>query len=524
MKDVKFLPLTVKQTVCPFCSFACEFGVVFDDFGIKGVEYIKEGSSGGRLCPRGSAAAFYLNHPRRLSMPIKNGKTLDWPRATKELNKAFEKPKNVAVTFDRNITVEEYQSIIDFSDKMGVENIASTYFEPEAFLTKFLDDQFSIDEIDNAQMIIVLGDLFNQTPMISRSLIKWKLSDRKNRLVVIDSINSHTAFFASDFLKVTVGTESLLLLALAKENLKGIDVSVATGIPESITKDISQSFKDARPGLIICVLPFGHAYDPLLFAEGISRLSEFSKKKVVPFFEFAGFNGNQHFGSIIDLIKKKKIKHLINFGELFPYYYPQLQRDLKTVNIVTTSPLKYNSNTALPAALNLEKKGTILTTFGKKNLTGDIRPASGAKTVNEILALIKDVGAKGKSLQTPEVKIDIKARARKLFEKAMIPKKKKTFKLVGEKIAYNFLEFFEKERIKLNPLDARELGIQSCDIVSVKSKCGNVERAVKLTKDIDRGIVAVPVETPEVRGLFDFEINSGIINFIPTEVELCRKG
>ena len=47
---------------------------------------------------------------------------------------------------------------------------------------------------------------------------------------------------------------------------------------------------------------------------------------------------------------------------------------------------------------------------------------------------------------------------------------------------------------------------------------------VKLTKDIDRGIVAVSVETPEVRGLFDFEINSGIINFIPTEVELCRKG
>ena len=85
MKDFGRLPITVKRTICPFCSFGCEFGVVFDDFGVNGVEYIKKGSSGGRLCPRGSAAAFYLNHPRRLCMPIRDGKTLDWSKVVKEL-------------------------------------------------------------------------------------------------------------------------------------------------------------------------------------------------------------------------------------------------------------------------------------------------------------------------------------------------------------------------------------------------------------------------------------------------------
>jgi len=129
---------TVKKTICPFCSFGCEFGVIFDDFGIRGVEYIKDGSSEGRLCPRGSAAALYLNHPLRLSMPIKNGKILDWTKLGKDLKKIFDKPAKVAVTFDRNLTIEDYRSIISFCKATGVENIASTYFEPEACCVNFL--------------------------------------------------------------------------------------------------------------------------------------------------------------------------------------------------------------------------------------------------------------------------------------------------------------------------------------------------------------------------------------------------
>ncbi|GAI97585.1 unnamed protein product, partial [marine sediment metagenome] len=87
MKKIDPTFTTVKKTVCPFCSFGCELGVVFDEFGVKGVEYIKEGSSEGRLCPRGSAAALYLNHPKRLSMPMKNGKVLEWSKLIKDLKK-----------------------------------------------------------------------------------------------------------------------------------------------------------------------------------------------------------------------------------------------------------------------------------------------------------------------------------------------------------------------------------------------------------------------------------------------------
>lgn len=514
----------VIKTLCPFCSFGCQFGVVFNDFGIKGVEYISEGSSGGRLCPRGSAAALYLNHLRRLYTPMKSGKPLDWQKVTKELKTILEKIENVAVCFDRNITIEDYGLIVGLCKQFGIENIASTYFEPEIFLKKFIDinNPFSLGEIDNAQMVIVIGDIFNYVPMISKTLINWKLGNRKNRLIVIDSITTHTSVFANNFLKVKVNTEPLLLLALAQERIEGVDYSIATGISDTLIKEISNNFKSAKDGLIVIVLPFAHTYDPILLAESLTRLSQFSGKKVMPFFEFAGFSGNQYFGSIINLAKKKKIKYLFNFGEFFPFYYPQIAKDLKGVGIISTSPMKFNDFTILPVALNLEKAGTIITTFGKKSLSGEIKPASGAKKIDEILKLIGGDSQMGEVLQEPQLKIDVKEQAQRLLEGCS--KKKKKFILIGEKIAFNFMGFFEKEMIKLNSTDAKQLGVKKGDTVFVESKNRKIEFVAKLTMDVDSGFATVPVETSETKGIFDYEIDNSIINFVPTEVEIWRKG
>lgn len=523
MKNIDPKAITVRKVLCPFCSFGCDFGVVLNDFGIKGVEYVSAGSSEGRLCPRGSAAAMYLDHPRRLSMPLKKGKSVEWSTMGKELSKIIGNPKNVAVAIDRNVTPEEYSMILGFCKRVGIEDIASTYFEPEYYLRKFLSKPFSISEIEGAQRILILGDPFNQAPMSSRAIIDWKLKNKKNRLVVVDSLITHTAGFADKFLRVGVGTEPLLLFGLAQEKIDGVDIAGATGVDDAVIREVSDALMDAKGGMIFACLSFGHTYDPILMAEGLNRLQEFSGLKIVPFVEFAAYDGAQDFTAIVDKIKKKKIKYLLNFGELFPFYYPQLLGDLKAVNIYATSPLKYNDHNVLPVPLTLEKEGSIITTFGKKKLSGNIEPSSGAKSIDEILNMLSAEHGTGKAPVVSEPKIDVKNRAQRLAERA-IPKKK-GMRLIGEKIAYSFLGFFEPEALKINPIDAVELGITANDIASVTTKHGSADLMVKLTRDVGRGIVAVAAETPAVKGLFTYEFDpdTNNVNFIPTEVKICRK-
>jgi hypothetical protein len=523
MKKIDPKAITVRKALCPFCSFGCEFGVLFNDFGITGVEYIKTGSSEGRLCPRGSAAAMYLDHPRRLSNPLKNGKSVDWSKMSKELAKIAGSPESVAVTVDRNVTPEEYSAILGFCKKMGIDDIASTYFEPDAYLLPFITKPFSMGELGDKQLVVVLGDPFNYAPMSSRAIIDWKLSNKKNRLVVIDSINTHTAGFADRFLKAKVGTEPLLLLALANQAHEGVDVAKITGIDGSTIKEITNAIRDAERGLIFACSSFGHTYDPVLMAESLARLQEYSGMKVVPFVEFAANHGTQNFETTVDKIKKKKVKYVINFGELFPFFYPQLLGDLKAVSIYATSPLKYNDHSVLPVPLALEKGGTVVTTFGKKKLTASIEPPSGAKSIDEILNMLSDARGEVKIPAVSKSKVDVRSRVQKLAER-VIPGKK-NIRLIGEKIAFSFLGLFEPERLKINPHDAAALGIRVNDTASVSSKHGSTDLAVKLTTDVDEGIVAVAAETPAVRGLFDYEydVETKNVNFLPTEVKICRK-
>jgi hypothetical protein len=523
MKNIDPNTITVKRALCPFCSYGCEFGVVFNDFGIKGVEYIKGGSSDGRLCPRGSAAAMYLDHPRRLTAPTIGGKSIAWNRMVKELSKTIGNPKKVAVTFDRNITDEEYAAIIGWCNSVGIENTASTYFEPENSLHSFLDHSFTDTDLEKAKMIVVLGDLFNQAPMSSRGIIEWKMKNKKNQIVVIDSMKTHTAGFANLFLRTHIGTEPLLLLGLAREDTGDVDLAMATGIDISTIKRLSSAMEKNEKGIIFVSLPFGHTYDPWLFAEGLRRIRDFNGAKIVPFVEFAGYRGTQSFMSILDMAKKKKIKHLINFGELFPFYYPQLAADLKGVNVYATSTLKHNGYTMLPVPLNLEKQGTVTTTFGKRKLAGGIEPPSGSRTIEDILSMVSGEFSKGRTPHVADFKLDVKGRAQRIVE--MSASKKKTLKLLGEKVAYNFLGFLEGERLKINPFDAEEFGIGAQDTVSVKSRHGIAHLPAKITEDVSPGVVAVPAETPGVRGLFEYELDSELdaVNFIPTEVKICRK-
>lgn len=514
----------IKKTLCTFCGFGCELGIISDDFGLSGVEYLPDTPNQGRICPRGSASVLYLNHPRRLCVPVSKNKYTGWDWVKEEFKNMLKTPDEVAITVDRNITIEEEFAILNFSNKYKIKNVVSTYFEPETLLDRFIDENnpSCLEDIEKSQMVIVLGDIFNYAPMISKNLISWKFTDRKNRLVVIDSLHTHTSYYAADFLKTEPGTEALVLLSLAREKLFSTELQKLTGIKESVLQSIAEDFKSAKNGLIIAAMPFSHSYEPLLVVEGLHKLSEFSGKKVMPIFEFIHYRRLNPFGRVLKLIKDGEIKYIVNFGELFPFYYPQFNKELSGIKIYATSTQRFNNYVQLPAALNMEKSGTILTTFGKKPLDGSASGVSGAKNIIQLFDLL-GVETGGSISESADAKrIDIKDGVKRMIEKIK-QNRDGEFVLFGEKVSYYYLGLLEKPILKINPLDAQKYGIKDGEIVFVESKNNRIRMPVKITSDIPQGALFTQAEIPEICGLFDYEIVDDYLYFNPTGVRIWQE-
>jgi hypothetical protein len=421
---------------------------------------------------------------------------------------------------------------MNFCAQNGIGVSASSYLEPESILGSLVRDEnpFTWTDLDGANTVVVIGDLFQQAPMMSKHIIEWRYRDRKNRLVVVDSLGTYTGKFATDFLKVGIGYEPLTIMALGG----GLEPTVDAGIPLPRLREIGDNLKTVPAGLIFVVLSFGRAYDPILFSHALKILAETTGKKIVPFVEFSGFEGTKRFGDVLELVRAKKIRQIINFGEIFPYVYPQVAGQLKGAEIFTSAVLKppgadpkhnvhnWDEITVLPAALNLEKTGTVITSFGPRAVKTEIPTASGAQNINQILARFGPVDNRGQIPRPADFSVAVAERIENLKRRIQNPKKDRCL-LVGDKTAFNFMAFWDTERVRINPADARRIAVNPGESVLVRSKNGEAEFAVEISDSVPAGVLAVPAETGRTKFLFDLEIDQGFVSFPPTEVELWRK-
>ena len=511
---------TSQRTSCTFCSYSCDLEITSGDLGIIGVDYPSDGLyNQGRLCPRGSAAAQYLDHPLRLTSPRGDDSPRSWNDVQALLKKAVKRPERTAITFDRNLTLEEYEMLAAAAAGLGITNFASSYLEPEAVLHPFYNPEqpFNFAELDSTQAVLIVGDLFNQFPMTSRPLIEWRYRDRKNRLIVIDSVGTYTGKFATDWIRTPVGYEPLMLLALAGRSDPADDL----GAPVTKVRELAAMLASSKGGMGFACLPFGRTRDPLLFGAALSCLREAVGIRVVPFAEYAGPQGRVRFGDILAGVKNRSIKHVINFGEIFPAAYPTLRKPLGNVEIISCVPWLGDGFLAIPTAAQLEKAGTVMTSFGMRHIEPAMAMASGSRTIAEIIALLKaPAAANPGSVSVPS--IDIGSRVARLREPVR-SRRKMTFTLIGEKAAFDFMALWREERLRINPVDARKLSILPDDRLTVTSAAGEAEFPVELSPQMPIGVVSLPVETPRTRGLFEHEIDEGFVHFIPTGVALCRK-
>ena len=543
-----------RKTVCPFCLLGCELGIIVDEIGIKGVDYLKESKvNQGRLCARGNASVVFLDCPDRLAYPIRDGKETSWEEALKEIVKVLKSKRReeVALTFDCNLTEEEYSLIYELAENLEIENLASSYLEPEFYFNDVFQEvqRANLDDIKNAKVFLLVGDVFNQIPVISKNILDARYGDKNSRIFVVDSINSRTAGFADTFIQVKPGGEPLALLAISKivsnkpEKFSIDEITKAVGADISTVEEVAKSLNEIHKGVIITVMAWGKVSDPILFSGASQHLVSVLNhdKKFLPLGESISKMGRMEFGQILNKIKAGEIKTLINFGELFPFYYPQIHSDLRELQLlVATATLKPNiqelPGVFLPVALNLEKSGEISTAFGTRRVEQVVEPMSGTKTVKEIIETIsKELAIKltGKRAKFTTKKLTLTNLLERVKQLLELQPTEKEFQIVhgmlciGEKPAYDFRLFFEKEEIvKINQVDAKKLGVREGDFVTLKSSNSQEKFKVSITGGVPSQVSVVSVESPKVRALFGMTIDkeNRTVTFPPVEVKLCKEG
>ncbi|MEO0225647.1 MAG: molybdopterin-dependent oxidoreductase [candidate division WOR-3 bacterium] len=537
----------IQKTVCPFCTLGCTIGMVFDK-GRFWHTYPKGGINQGRLCPRGNIAARYLDYELRLCYPLKGDRTITWQSAFDEINNALRKypPDEIAVLYDKNLTIEEFQLLNNFVSRLGIKNFASSYIEPEYYFN-FLPEEIKFateEDLANAQLFLLIGDVFNQSPIIARFVLDSRYKRREHRIIGIDSINNYTMNFSDIALICKPGMEPLVIAAvenIINRKTKGIGAKKLcglAGVPIDIVETVASTFDQIERGVIINVASAGKHLHPLLHCIAPVLLTPIPGKdiKYLPLAESSSFVGSKDFTEIYGLIKRDKIKFILNFGDYFPFFNLPLFQELTRVDlIVTTSTIKYQHLPlpiiTLPVPSNLEKSGRIQTVFGPQTINPLAGPVSGAKPISEIIENIGSGGdsinkttmsLKAQKIETEKAKDMIDKFANSIKEQKIYDK---TFCLLGEKIAFDFLGLLNSPEIKINSKTAQLLNINEGEALNIQSKSKRLELKSHITDQVPHQYIAVSSELKEIRELFEYEINTaeGQSKILPVEVKIWKR-
>lgn len=539
---------TVSRTTCPFCTLGCEISVGNDRMRFWN-EYPETGFNKGRVCPRGSLAARLLNYETRLAYPIRENHEISWSEAIADIRNVLSKFKaeELAITYDKNLTVEEFELIGAFAQALGVSAFASSYLEPEHCFNRVDETarMASPEEITQAEVILLVGDVFSQSPVIAKFVLDARYKHRDRRIITMDSLSSYTLGFGDVQLLVEPGTEPFALAAVITAGLEQRkdmkDFCSQAGVDEASIIAAANLLARLKKGVIISVMsagktvhPMAQALLPLLLPAGPE-----GGMKYVPLAESFSFPGTVDFGKLLPRIKAREIKAVLNFGDFFPFFYPQLAPDLADLQfMLTTSTLRPPRWSlpmlTLPVASNLEKSGTIVTTFGVKPISPMAEPVSGARTVTAVLeSLAKACGIDMPSAlnkkRRPKPAKESQQEAVSLDEiLKSLPARRKSGHdtvLIGEKAAFDFLGILGEPSLKISPAAAKESAVHTGEQVMVKADGESIKVKAEISAKVKGNQASISAELPHIRALFPmaFHARDGGPAISPAGVKIWKE-
>lgn len=183
--------LTINHTICPECSIGCGLNVISKDGIIVGINPFKNNEiNEGKNCKN---CTEYIDN-----ISTMENKTFYYDNVINELKNKMESTDSEKITIltSGNTDNNDLDNLIKFADDKGV-NLVSYEYE----FTKINPELIaSYDEVEKADQIITIGDIYRKNSLIGRRIIHAKENDAKT--INIYTETNLTGFNSDEFKQI----------------------------------------------------------------------------------------------------------------------------------------------------------------------------------------------------------------------------------------------------------------------------------------------------------------------------------
>ncbi len=214
-------------TICPYCGVGCGFYLAVEGGRAVGLEYMTEHPVSGRLCAKGNAAPEVLNHPDRLSHPLRKTaagwEQVSWDEALDTVAAKLEEHRPaLGFLASAKCTNEENYLFQKLARLLGTDNVDHCARLCHAPTVTGLARAFGsgastnpLPDLAHADCIFVIGsNLAENHAPVARWI--WEAKDRGATVIVADPRLTPTAWLADQFLQLRPGSDVALLNGLAQ--------------------------------------------------------------------------------------------------------------------------------------------------------------------------------------------------------------------------------------------------------------------------------------------------------------------
>ncbi len=525
------------RTTCPFCLNGCTSGVEFNGVEHKMHHFADAEVNKGRLCPRGNSANIVIDHRDRLCRPLLDGKNTTWLEAEALVRSwlAEVKPEAIGIVYSRGRAADEVRRLHGLALELGTLNLACGHVEPENGFNHRLEGvpDATLADIESAKTMLLVGDVFSTSPVASWRMLDARYKDRKNRLVVVDSVRTRQAGFAHSFVQVKPGTEPFVLLALAAL----IDPRVAPGVDIDRYADLAgvkrQQLEAAAamlgpktPGFVGSAMHTGRVRYPALHSLASQLVAKAGAKSFVGARETELPQGLIRFSDLRKKMADGSLKLLFWTGGLFPFSYVDLLPETARVeHVVATSifiPDPPVRGLVLPMTAELERASLGRSYWGQIERSPLASPLDGTRPFARVLEWFGKAEEKSVPAQKAASATDVLEMGKRASE---LPRAAEEWLLIGEKKAIGLRGFHDPEdQVLINRADAAQLGVTSRSFLQVRSPNAEREFRVNVTDVVPAGVLMVGTNVHSNRSLFPLAEDelTGEVTVRPTSVTVAR--